>query len=118
MRVRGLDSDGDWTFGKGVQDYKQNGDALEQNLVTRLKSWRGDCFFAPQEGVDWNNFLDRGTKDFLDRDIKRVIIQTEGVLRIDSYTSDLPVDRDLNVEAKLSTIYGSLDINNVFEVTV
>jgi len=110
MIIRALDSDNDWTFGKGKQNYLKNLDSLKLNITTRLKSWKGDCFYAPAEGVDYNNFLDVGTKDFLDRDIKRVILQTEGILIINSYSSILDRDtREVSIEANINTIYGNIN---------
>jgi hypothetical protein len=114
MIIRNLTSTGDWTFGSGQSDYLRDLPALKLNLRTRLKSWRGDCFYAPAEGVDWNNFLDIGTKDFLDRDIKRVILQTEGVLKITEYTSTLDRDdRDVSINCTITTIFGTITIQEV-----
>ena len=89
MIVRALDANGDWTFGSGKQNYLSALNALKQQIVTRLKSWKGNCFFALQDGVDWNNYLDIGTKNLLDLDIKRVVLQTGGVLRMRNYSSIL-----------------------------
>jgi hypothetical protein len=107
MIIRALDTDFDFTFGKGIQNYLREIDALKLNLQTRLKSWKGDCFYAVAEGVDYNNFLDVGTKEFLDRDIKRVILQTEGVLKITEYESNLERDeREISISATILTIFG------------
>lgn len=111
MRFRAIDSDGDWTFGKGIQGYLLDLDALKANLETRLKSWKGDCFFALTSGVDYNNFLDIGTKNFLDRDIKRVILQSEGIIRIREYESVLDRgDRKLTITTTIDTIFGVLEV--------
>lgn len=109
MKVRALDSTNDWTFGRGLQSYKSDLDALNQSIITRLRQWKGNCFFAVNEGVDWNSYLGRGTKKLLDLDIKRVILQTGGVLKISSYESTLDRDtRALSVTASISTVYGDL----------
>lgn len=111
MRFRGLTKDGDWTFGAGKQGFARDSIALRLNLVTRLRSWRDDCFFAPEEGVDYNNLLDIGTKRLLDLDVRRVILQSEGVIRIRDYESTLNRDsRDISVEATLETIFGKLSL--------
>jgi hypothetical protein len=111
MKARALDSLGDWQFGKGLQSYVKDLDALKQSISTRLKQWLNNCFFAMDEGVDWANELDIGTKGALDLDIKRVILQTGGVLRISSYTSTLDADtRELAIEAYVDTIYGNVAI--------
>ena len=114
MRFRTLTSGGDWTFGAGRQTFALDMTALQLNIRTRLLQWRGDCFYAPEEGVDWNNFLDIGTKDFLDRDIRRVILQTPGVLFIRGYKSELSRDsRQLSIEVRISTIYGNVRLEDV-----
>ncbi len=111
MKTRALDSVGDWQFGRGKQSYKTESNALQQNIKTRLKSWKGDCFFSTTDGVDWANYLDIGTKTLLDLDIKRVILQTGGVLRIVSFTSILDSDsRSVTVSASLDTIFGTITI--------
>lgn len=109
MKVRALDSVGDWVFGRGIQSYVKDIDALKQSVMTRLRQWRNNCFFAMDEGVDWANELDIGTKGALDLDIKRTILRTSGVLRISEYTSTLDTDtRALAIEAHLDTVYGGI----------
>lgn len=112
MIIRRNDSDGDWTYGRGKADYLKDIDGLKQNLKTRLASWKNDCFFDLEAGVDYNNYLDIGTKFFLDQDIKKVILQTPDVIKINIYTSTLS-DRDLTVTANIYTIYGN--INFIYE---
>ena len=111
MIIRNLTSANDWTFGAGIQNYRRNLDAIELNIKTRLQSWKGDCFFAPLEGVDYNNYLDVRTKDFLDSDIKRIILQSEGVIKITEYESVLDRNtRALTIAVTISTIFGILDL--------
>lgn len=114
MKTRALDSAGDWQFGRGLQSFVTEKNALKQNISTRLKSWKSDCFFAMDDGVDWQNFLDIGKKRFLDIDIKRVILQTEGVLRISSYTSTLNTGtRAATISATVATIFGLVTVEEV-----
>lgn len=109
MRIRAIDENGDWEYGKGLQDYFLDLDAIKMNIETKLRSWKGDCFFDLAAGVDYNNFLDIGTKVFLDRDVKRVILQSEGVIKINSFSSVLDRGtRDLTIEVEIDTIYGVL----------
>jgi hypothetical protein len=111
MIIRNLTVEGDWTFGAGIQNYKRDLAAIELNIKTRLKSWKGDCFYLPAEGVDYNNFLDVGTKNFLDSDVKRVILQSEGVIKITDYESSLEnSSRAFTAIATIITIYGTLSI--------
>ena len=113
MIHRGLDTNDDWVFGRGKQSFAQGVDAVMLNIKTRIRSWKGDCFFAPNTGIDWNNYLDIGTKDFLDRDIIRTILQSDGVLKVLEYESEI-TDRNLDVTATVQTIYGPLQLTEVF----
>ena len=107
MILRNLTVENDWTFGSGIQNYKRDLAAFELNIKTRLQSWKGDCFYLPAEGVDYNNFLDVGTKNFLDSDVKRVILQSEGVIKITEYESNLDRDsRDFTATVTIITIFG------------
>lgn len=115
MIIRNNTPLGDWTFGKGKSDYKKDLDAIKLNIQTRLLSWKEDCFFSLAEGVDYNNLLDVGTKDLLDSDVKRVILQSEGVLKITEYESSIDRDeRAFSCSATIITIFGvaKLEVEN------
>lgn len=115
MIFRALDSNGDWTFGKGISGFLTGKDALIENLRTITKEWKGECFFALQDGIDWNNYMDIGTKTLLDADLQRNWLKAFGVIRIDSYTSELnSITRNLTVTASLFTIYGTMTLSEVF----
>ena len=108
MKIRSIDLNGDWMFGSGLQTFKKDLPAIMQNIQTRLKSWKGDSFAHIAEGVDYNNFMDIGTKALLDSDIKRVILQSEGVIKMSTYESTLNrADRGISVQTEIVTIYGS-----------
>lgn len=106
MACRALDANYDWIFG---QSPLEGLDALRQEIQTRLLSWYGDCFFDPTEGVDYNSFLEIGTKSRLLDDIRRVLSLTDGVTRINSISDSLTQDRRLHVEFSVSTKYGLID---------
>lgn len=111
MRIRSLDINGDWQYGNGLQDYNRKEDALKTNVETRLKSFRTDCFFAEAEGVDYFSLLSKGTKELLDQDVKRIILQTEGVVSIVFYQSEVnTTSRNFTVQATISTIYGTIGV--------
>lgn len=106
MRVRALDSAGDWLFGKGQNDYKTGRDATAQNLQTRISSFLGDCFFDLTAGIDWFNLL--GGKDTLSLQlaVSAVILNTQNVLSILELTSNLNSQRVLTLFYKVNTSYG------------
>ncbi len=108
MIHRLIDKRGDWVFGRGHSSYVQGLDAILLNIKTRLLSWKGDCFFALGEGVDYNNLLSYNTKGPLELAIKKVILLSEGVIRIVSFTLTLPnnFDRQISIKAVVDTTYG------------
>ena len=107
MKQRILDGSGDWVFGVGIQAYGEGLDGVRENVTTRVKSFKTDSFTAPEEGVDYLNLLDRGTKELLDRDIKRVILQSADVIGITAYEGKLNNDdRNYQISATIATVYG------------
>jgi hypothetical protein len=96
---------GDWDFGRGLQSYAENADAVALNVRTRLRSWRGDCFFAMLDGIDWQNRLARfGQESGLRAEVSKTILDTDGVLSIDGLeiSSD---GRHARANYTLNTVY-------------
>jgi len=110
MIFRALDPSGDWTFGKGKNNYVKDQAALGLDILTKLKSWKGDCFFDDEAGVDYNSYLDRNTKEFLDLNIKQVILRTENVLRVIGFTSAIDEDRKYSATVTIVTVYGQTNV--------
>lgn len=108
MMVRGIDGAGDWLFGKGKNDYRRNNKAVAQNIGTRLRCFKNDCFFDVNAGVDWWNLL--GAKDLtaLKLDIASTILNTPDVVNILELFFDLdPRTRNLAISYEVNTVYSS-----------
>ena len=83
MQVSGLDKNLDWRFGKGRAAYKTNAKAIEQNVQTRLRSFRGDWYLDVDAGVNWIELLGNpGTEKRIIRAVESTVLQTEGVISI------------------------------------
>jgi hypothetical protein len=82
MICRALDINGDWTFGKGYNDYLSANRAVAQLVNTNLLSWLNDCFFATNDGVDWANLLGSKNQLALNLAISAVILNTDNVTGI------------------------------------
>jgi hypothetical protein len=94
MRVSGLDEDGDWRFGRGLAVYISRSDAVRQNVVTRLRSFRTDFFLDVDANIDWIDLLGRkGTREENLRAVESVTLATDGVTTI----------TQLDIEVKTST---------------
>lgn len=88
MRVRNLDTNGDWTFGQSQLNYVKEVNAITLDVKMRLMEWLKDCFFALQKGIAWSIRLGyHNQKDLLDEDIKAVVLGTKGVLNLSGFES-------------------------------
>lgn len=107
MRVRAIDSNGDWRFGHGLADYKTAHRAIAQNVQTRVKSFSNDWFLDTSANIDWIGLLgQRNSKDKIVREVARVILETPGIARIDAL--DVEPDekqRYISISATLTDIY-------------
>lgn len=109
MRVRQIDSNHDWTFGKGQNNYVTRRDAVKQNLNTRILQFLGNCFFDQGAGIDWFNLL--GGKDTIaiNLAVSAVILNTQDVTGLQELSLDLNRStRALIVSYKVDTVYGTL----------
>lgn len=113
MIFRNLDGNFDWTFGNGVANYVSKNAAIGLNIKTRIYSWLKDCFFDQQAGIDWWNRLgSKNQKGLLDADLKRIILQSEGVTGLVSFASVL-VGRVYTATYEVSTIYSASYVDSV-----
>lgn len=120
MRIRNLDAAGDWTLGKGRQDYLTGDRAIALNVATRLREFLGDCFWSLASGVDWWNLL--GSKNpaaevGIVLGTRAVLAGSEGVVRINSVDASTDVrTRKLSVSYNVDTIY-SRTLRNAVTIT-
>ncbi len=107
MRVSGLDEDGDWRFGRGLASYISRGDAVRQNVVTRLKSFRSDFFLDIDANIDWIDLLGRReTREEILRAVERVTLATDGVTAITKLEIDVKTSiRKATIMLSFGTIF-------------
>lgn len=107
MRVRNVDSNGDWTFGQSQQNYVRDALAVASDIKMRLQEWYGDCFFALQRGIPWDVRLGGlNQKDALDRDIIEITQNVEGVLGVLNFES-MAIDRRYRCSFEVYTKYST-----------
>ena len=108
MIIRALDENGDWTFGRGRNDYKRRIDAVALNIQTRLKSFLGDCFFDQTAGIDWFNLL--GSKRILELklSISSTLLNSDGVEKINEILVSVGTGRVFLVQYSVDTVYGKI----------
>lgn len=109
MRTRRLDSNGDWTFGRGRESYATKSECVRQKVKTRLRSFKQDWFLNLDHGLDWfGNMARRGTRVKLESDIRSCILQTDGVKTLTHFdTQYVAKTRKLTVLATFKDIYGT-----------
>lgn len=111
MIVRTIDGTGDWTFGKGKNDYKKDINAVSQNIRTRVFSFIGDCFFAKSSGINWFNLLGSKNSIGLELAINTVIINTPGITGVSQVSVSIDSKRNITVSYVVNTIYSSNPIS-------
>ena len=90
MRIRNIDNNNDWRFGKSLSDYVRDAYAVGLDIKLRIQEWYNDCFFDLQKGIDWETRLGyKNQKDLLDADIYTIASNVEGVLSIYDFNSML-----------------------------
>ncbi len=114
MTVRKITDDNDWTFGSGLSNYVSESDEIAQNVKTRVKMWKENCYFSLKDGVDYNRYLDgmQSNTLLLESDIRRVIVQTYGVAEL-KFLNLSNVDRVLSISYSITDIY-----SNTWEQTI
>ena len=103
--VRALDTQGDWTYGKGRNDYKSDIDAVAQNIQTRLASFLNDCFFSLNSGIDWFNLIGSKNQTALNLAISAMILNTDFVTGILQLSVTLNSARNFRVVYNVQTTY-------------
>jgi hypothetical protein len=112
MKVRALDNNLDWTFGKGKANYISSQKAIRQNVLTRIKSFTNDWFSDINNGIPWIELLgQKQTRKRILRAIESTVLQTEGVLSIQKLEALENKDkRVLNITIRYTDVFGSTEI--------
>ena len=106
MIIRALDSNGDWTYGKGQNNYKSGNAAVAEDIQTRLASFLGDCFFDTGAGIDWFNLLGGKDQLALNLAVSAVILNTENVTGILQLSINLVrATRAITIQYDVQTTY-------------
>lgn len=113
MTFRNLDTNHDWVFGCGRNDYVSDNQEIALNIETRILSFLGDCFFAANEGIDWFNLLDYRYQNRLELKVQEVIKDTPGVSAINNVDIMLGANRKIIISYDIQTIFSASYQNEV-----
>lgn len=109
MIYRKLDANGDYTFGLISGNFHKNTpEAVAQAVKTRLGLIQGEWFIDTSAGTPYNSqILGAGTVSRYDAAIQEVILETQGVRGIASYSSGVdPSTRAATINCTIDTVYG------------
>lgn len=116
MIVRSIDTDGDWLFGKGLNDYKSANSAVAQDIQTRLYSFLGDCFFDLGAGINWFGFLGSKNELGLNLAVSAVILNTANVISLTQLSITLTTERVCTISYTVQTTYSTT--SNLVEIAI
>lgn len=109
MKVRAIDSKGDWDFGKGRQSYKKDLEAIMQLNVTHIRSWYLNCFFDLLAGIDWKNLLGgKQTAPHIRDSVRNELLKIDGVNSVVNVSTSIDEERQLKIHYTERTIYGTI----------
>jgi len=108
MIVSALDKDDDWTFGRGRKNYITGSTAITQKAKCRVRSFKNDNPLNMDDNIDWINLMsEKNTEQETLREIERVVLATDGVMRI--------VELSMTVNKKTRKQVVELRIQTVFD---
>jgi len=115
MQVSGLDKNLDWRFGKGRAVYNRDSKAIAQNVLTRLRSFRGDWYLNVTFGINWIELLGNlGTENRLLRAVESTVLQTEGVISIQRLgIIQRNVNRGVTIELQYTDVFTQQDLQTL-----
>ena len=110
MRIRKQDANGDYSFGRGLDDFHINvPDAPALACVYRLNLSLGDWWLDQTAGTPWQTkVICRRSANTRDAVIRDRMLGTQGVAVVTNYGSSLDRSaRAFSVSANLTTIYST-----------
>lgn len=118
MIIRAIDETGDWTFGKGKQNYKTGAAAIAQDVQTKLLQFLGEAFWDTAAGIDWINLMrQKNRQNQIALSCRAVILKAQGVVRVSEVSVSFnEASRGLLIKYSLDTIY-SRNVSQTVEVT-
>ena len=97
----------EWVFGHSRSDYISGQYQIAQDIYTALYEWKYDCFFALENGIDWQTRLGKtNQKELLDEDIINSIQKRNGVISVLSFVSTL-TDRHYSCTCEVFTEFST-----------
>jgi hypothetical protein len=103
-RIRGSRISDDWVFGKGKSDYLRDDAAIAYDIATKLKVFRGECFFDADVGVRWFSLLGQKFQPPIVLEVREVILAVDGVIKVTNVEFELGTDRQFVLRYWIDTV--------------
>lgn len=106
---------GDVEIVEGEASLARGIDAIRQHLQIRLQTFRGEWFLDQREGIPFVQDVFKKNPDqaVLNAVFTNVILETPGVLSLNSLSFDLANDRTLTISFSATTAFGDLDFSTI-----
>lgn len=111
MQLTRRQLNGDMTFGAGMGNMCSGSESVAQNVVTRLRTFRGEWFLDTGFGTPHmqDGFIKPTNLPLYESDLKGIISTTDGVKQLLSFSLVYnSVTRVAHVAASLNDIYGNI----------
>lgn len=107
MKFRSIDGNGDWNFGKGLESYAIDNNAIALDVQTSVLSFLKDCWFRPDAGIDWLRLLgSKNTELEIQLTIRGIILQRYGVTKV-NFVNLVFNGRRLTISYSMDTIFSN-----------
>lgn len=110
MTVRALDENGDIvTSGRHFLTEREE---IAQTIKTRLRLYIGEYFRDITVGTPWfDKILDKSTQSNAEAELRRRIVNTNGVIQLTSFSSDFDrTTRKFSISVSVLTEFGIVDL--------
>lgn len=105
-KIRAVNNRWEWLWGRSKGNYAQKSRALALDLKMQIQSWVGDCYFAPEDYIDWNYLLgSKNTETEIRDGITALLERNEEVAGVSDVSAT--VDRD---NRKIKLTYSYVDV--------
>ncbi|QQP86951.1 hypothetical protein [Entomomonas asaccharolytica] len=98
MKVRRVDANNDWTFGRGLANYADTTESAAQRVKTRLQSFVNDWFLDLEHGLNWLPNMERPANlNAIENSVKSCILNTTDIIEIISFEMITNENRQLQI---------------------
>lgn len=114
MRVRELDSNGDYKFGGSQLDFLVDSpEAVAQIVETSFLLWLGEWFLDLTKGMPWiEGVLGKHNQATADVTVQDYLLSVQDVTNIQTFTSVANGEKRIyNASARINTSFGETDVD-------